>query len=516
MHPRPARVLFLLLLGTSLLATLAHASPVPSALFADHAVLQQKKPIPVWGQAAPGETVTVRFAGLTRTAKTDATGRWQVTLDPLPASAEGRDLTITGADGAPVVAHDVLVGEVWLGSGQSNMVVHVKNANRATEEIAAANLPRIRMFSEESAPADSPQSQTHGAWEVCSPQTVGGFSATLYFFGRELHRELDVPVGLIRSAVGSTPIEAWIDADAQTKNPELKAALEANLQDEAKVDRAGEKARYEKALAAWNEQASAAKKAGTPVPNKPRDTLAKQDRKGSASGGGLFNAKIAPLIPYALRGVVWYQGENNSITEDSARRYALQLPLLITDWRARWGEELPFAWVQLPNHDINRSGWMLIREAQLKTLRLPHTGMAITVDIGEAEHIHPKNKQDVGRRISLWALGEVYGRKVAATSGPLPASIELKGSDYVIHFTHTDGGLIAKDGPLTGFVLAGEDHQWKPASARIEGDTVIVSCPEVKAPKAVRYAWATNPKCNLFNGAGLPASPFRSDDAKTP
>ena len=516
MHPRPARVLFLLLLGTSLLATLAHASPVPSALFADHAVLQQKKPIPVWGQAAPGETVTVRFAGLTRTAKTDATGRWQVTLDPLPASAEGRDLTITGADGAPVVAHDVLVGEVWLGSGQSNMVVPVRNANRASEEIAAANLPQIRMLQESSTATTTPQTQIHGTWEVCSPKTVGEFSAALYFFGRELHRELNVPVGLIRSAVGATPIESWIAADVQAKIPELKAGIDEDVKAEAKMDRAGKQARYEQALATWKEEAAKAKKAGQPVPEKPADTLSVHDRRGSASGGGLFNAKIVPLVPYALRGVVWYQGENNSNNEPSARRYALQLPLLVTEWRARWGEELPFAWVQLPNYESTRTGWMLIREAQLKALRLPHTGMAITLDIGETDQIHPKNKQDVGRRLSLWALGEVYGRKVAATSGPLPASIELKGSDYVVRFTHTEGGLIAKDGPLTGFVLAGDDHQWKPASARIEGDTVIVSSSEVKAPQAVRYAWEPNPKCNLFNGAGLPASQFRSDDAKTP
>jgi sialate O-acetylesterase len=506
------RLLTRLLIGASLLVSLAQATPVPSGLFADHAVLQQKKPIPVWGQATPGETVTVRFAGQSRTAKTDATGRWQVTLDPLPASAEGRDLTITGADGIPVVARDVLVGEVWLGSGQSNMVVAVKNANRAAEEISAANLPRIRMFSEESSPADSPQSQTHGTWEVCSPKTVSGFSATLYFFGRELHRELNVPVGLIRSAVGATPIESWIAADVQAKIPELKAGIDEDVKAEAKYDRAGKIARYEQALAAWKEAAAKAKIAGQPIPERPADTVSVRDRRGSASGGSLFNAKIAPLIPYALRGIVWYQGENNSNNEPSARRYALQLPLLVTDWRARWGEELPFAWVQLPNYESTRTGWMLIREAQLKTLRLPHTGMATTLDIGETDQIHPKNKQDVGRRLSFWALGEVYGRKVPATSGPLPASIERRGSDYVIRFTHTEGGLIAKDGPLTGFVLAGDDHQWKPASARIEGDTVIVSSPEVKAPQAVRYAWAPNPPCNLFNGAGLPASQFRSDD----
>ena len=237
--------------------------------------------------------------------------------------------------------------------------------------------------------------------------------------------------------------------------------------------------------------------------------MQRRERRGGP--GGLFLGKIAPLIPFAMRGVVWYQGEANS-QPGKGYLYRYQLPLLVSDWRQRWGEELPFAWVQLPNYQRDGEDWMLVREAMLKTLRLPRTGMAITVDIGESKDIHPKNKQDVGRRLARWALGDVYGHKETATSGPLPAGHEVHGADIVLSFTHCDGGLQAKGGELTGFVIAGADRQWKPATARIEGDQVIVSHPDVKQPVAVRYAWETNPTCNLFNGHGLPASPFRTDD----
>ena len=227
--------------------------------------------------------------------------------------------------------------------------------------------------------------------------------------------------------------------------------------------------------------------------------------------GGLFNGKIAPLIPYALRGILWYQGEANTNSSRGAL-YQNQLPLLVTDWRKCWGEELPFAWVQLPNFNRPGEGWSLVREGMLKSLRLPKSGMAITVDIGEATDIHPKNKQEVGRRLSLWALGAVYGVKVPAISGPLPSGHEIKNNTIIITFKHTNGGLVAKDGGLTGFLVAGEDKQWKTAQATITGDKVIVSSPEVAKPVAVRYAWASVAICNLFNGAGLPASPFRTDD----
>jgi sialate O-acetylesterase len=229
------------------------------------------------------------------------------------------------------------------------------------------------------------------------------------------------------------------------------------------------------------------------------------------SSGQLFNGKVAPLVPYTLKGMLWYQGEANS-ADTRAPLYAHQLSALIADWRARWGEELPFAWVQLPNYSRPGEGWPLMREAMLKTLSLPKTGMAVTIDIGEAKEIHPKNKQEVGRRLSQWALGNVYGRKVAATSGPLPAGHEIKGAEVIVTLSHADGLKTRDGGAVKGLQLAGVDKQWKPASAKIDGAKLIVTSPDVAAPVALRYAWLDNPETNLVNVADLPASPFRTDD----
>jgi sialate O-acetylesterase len=250
-----------------------------------------------------------------------------------------------------------------------------------------------------------------------------------------------------------------------------------------------------------------AKAAGKPLPRKPRDPATLQLKKGNV--GGLFNGKIAPLIPFGLRGVLWYQGEANS-TPIKAPYYQYQLPLLVTDWRARWGEELPFAWVHLPNFISRGDGWCLVREAMLKTLKLPKTGMAVTLDIGDPKNIHPTNKQEVGRRLAQWALGTIYDKKVE-TSGPLPAKHEVKDGAIIVSFTHADG-LTAKGGELKEFVIAGEDKQWQPAMARIEDGKVIVSSDAVPKPVAVRYAWKDNPEATLFNGAGIPATQFRTDN----
>lgn len=476
-----------------------------AALFSEHAVLQQDATTPVWGWAEPGDEVKVSIAGKNATGRAGADGRWQVAFAKLPV---GGPYTLTAAVGTNSVSvGDVLVGEVWLGSGQSNMAMPVNGAKDADKEKAAADFPQLRMFKEESAAAATPQADAKGRWLVCTPQDVGGFSATLYFFGRELHRELAVPVGLINSSVGGTPIQSWTAAEAQRANPKLAPLLASIGKATTTTVSEAAKKRYERDLAKWQEEAKAARAAKQPVPRKPRDP-AEEQRNGNL--GGLFNGKIAPLIPYGLRGVIWYQGEANSVP-DRAKYYGDQLATLITDWRARWGSELPFAWAQLPNFGGPGRDWPPVREGMLKTLALPKTGMGITIDIGEEKNIHPVNKQEVGRRLSLWALGDVYGRKVAATSGPLPAGHEIRGGEVVLNFTHADGGLVAKDGALKGFEIAGEDKQWKPAQARIEGDKVLVSSPDVPKPVAVRYAWANLPDCNLYNGAGLPASPFRTE-----
>lgn len=478
-----------------LLASLASALAdvkLPSIL-SDHAVLQSGVTVPVWGRANAGEEITVAFAGQTKKVAAGSDGKWMVKLDPLTTSAESRDLTVSGKN--TITVQDVLVGEVWLGSGQSNMAFTVGQAANAAEAAAAANHPEIRMFTVTSKSAQAPQEDCPGSWVVCSPQTVSAFSAVAYFFGLELFETLKVPVGLINSSVGGTPIEQWISLDAQKKSPEL---------------------------AEYVEQATARTTPASPAPQDPAAPAEAEGASATPAAGSapakvlsrpavLYNGKIAPLTPFAIKGVVWYQGEANTLPI-KAHLYQYQLPLLIADWRARWGYEFPFAWVQLPGMDMPPRDWPPVREAMLKTLSVKNTGMATTMDVGEPKNIHPKRKQEVGHRLALWALGTVYGKPVDSISGPLPSGSEVRGSEMVVTFKHADKGLHAKDGDLRGFEVAGADKQWKPASAKIEGDKIIVSSPEVLPPVAVRYAWANNPECNLFNGAGLPASPFRTDD----
>ena len=494
----------LLLLGAS-----AQADVTLPAIFSDHLVLQRNVAAPVWGWAEPGEKITVSNAGQTRNTTADASGHWHLKLGKLSA---GSPLTLTVAGHNTIVIQDVLVGEVWLGSGQSNMQLSVNDVTNAWPEKAAATFPQIRMFTVARRPAATPQTNCEGQWVVCTPQSVGSFSAAAYFFGRELHQKLDAPVGLIHASWGATPIETWTSMPSQEGTPALAPVLkqwQATLRipyDETKVQ-----AQYARALATWTTNAEALKAAGKTVPPKPQKRG--DPRLDKNYPANLFNGMINPIIPYAIRGAIWYQGENNT-ANNWAGLYSIQLPLLIRDWRQRWQEgNFPFAWVQLPNFDAknNAANWPVIRECMLQSLTVTNTGMAITMDVGDPVNIHPKNKQAVGHRLALWAFAKVYGQHVPY-SGPLPAGNEIKGNEMILSFTHTDRGLVAKDGELTGFVIAGDDHHWTPATARIQGEQVIVSSPEVKSPKAVRYAWAANPACNLFNGAGLPASPFRTDD----
>lgn len=481
------------------------------AVFSDHAVLQQGVAVPVWGWADPGEDVTVAIAGQTRTVKAGADGAWRVSLDALKT---GETLTLTVKGKNTLTVQDVLVGEVWLGSGQSNMAMTVNRCKDFEQEQAAAKFPSIRMFTVDRVVGTTPQQNCKGTWVVCAPETVGTFSATAYFFGRDIHQKLNVPVGLINSSWGGTPVEAWTSTEALAAVPALKAvsdpwvARTATPWDEAKA-----MAVFEKQLAAWKEAAKKAKAQNKTAPRAPKKPV--DPRLDSHYPANLFNGMIAPLIPYAIKGAVWYQGESNA-NDLTAALYGTQLQTLILDWRKRWGHDFPFAWVQLPNYRASDRNWPLVREGMLQTLKVPKTGMATSMDIGETADIHPKNKQDVGHRLAFWALGTVYGQKVASISGPLFSGATVKGDEMVCAFTHADGGLAAKGGELKGFVIAGADQVWKPAAAKIVGSAVAVSSPEVKAPAAVRYAWAADPACNLFNGAGLPASPFRTDTFDLP
>jgi sialate O-acetylesterase len=505
-HSYLTTLLALLTLGCSSLS--AADFRLASAL-SDHMVLQREKPVAVWGWAEAGESVTVSFAGQSKSASAGTDGKWSLKLDALAASEESRTLVVTGKDGHKLEVKDVLVGEVWLGSGQSNMAMAVAGCYHFDAEKAAAKYPLIRHYRESSGPAEQPQAEGKGAWQTCTPDTVGGFSAALYFFGREIHKEVGVPVGLINTSVGGTPIESWVAAEVQSSDPETKTIYDTRLEAHRKFDPAQAPALHQKQLAIWKAASEKAKANGTPfVVPAPKDPLAMWKLKGGPSG--LFNGKVVNLVPYTLRGMLWYQGEGNANSNPGL--YHKQLTQLVTSWRTLWQDKMPFAWVQLPNYTAPGEGWPRVRESMLKTLALPKTGMAITIDLGDAKDIHPKNKQDVGKRLSYWALGTVYGKNVPATSGPLPADTKISGNFITVSFKHANGGLKSiTGGPLTGFQIAAADQQWKPAEAKIIGETVVVSSAEVAQPVAVRYAWKDWPDYSLANGAGLPASPFRTD-----
>ncbi len=492
---KPLVLVFFLAVAAS-----ARATVTLPAIFSDHLVLLSGKPVPVWGAAAANEEVTVAIGSQKKTTKADASGKWSVKLDALAVSATPQTLTI-----GDKTIHDVLVGEVWLGSGQSNMAMTVQGAKDLEGSRKAANTPEIRMFVESSSASETAQTQGKGQWHVCSPETVGRFSATLYFFGRTLHDSLKVPVGLINSSVGGTPIESWIDKDVQLATPELKTYTEGLVAGQAGFEPEKAMALYKKQTVKWAEDVKTARAAGRDIPRKPKDPVQTRAHKGGV--GGLFNGKIAPLIPYAIRGAIWYQGEANS-QDAKVGHYQRQLTLLAADWRKRWGDEFAFGWVQLPNFIRAGEGWPLMREQMMNALQtIPRSGMATTIDIGEAKDIHPKNKQDVGWRLAQWALGTVYHKEVEAICGPLIDTVTAKGAEMVLTFKHSKG-LNARGG-LTGFEVAGADEKWQAAQAKIEGETVIVSASSVPEPKKVRYAWKDFPTATLFNGAGMPASTFR-------
>lgn len=476
------------------------------AVIGDNMVLQRHQRVPIWGTADPGEKVTVTFAGqhVTATAKPD--GRWVLRLTALAAGGP-YEMTVTGKN--TVRLQNVLVGEVWVCSGQSNMAFSVQGSNNAQEEIAGAEYPMIRLLTVPRVPASEPVSDIEAQWVVCSPQTVPGFSAVGYFFGRELHKELGVPVGLINTSWGGTPAESWTTRPTLEEDPEFVPIVERWNQ--ARENYPEQKQKHEEALAKWKGEAEKAKAEGKQPPRQPSPPLFERKQYEPAS---LYNGMIAPLIPYAIKGAIWYQGESNA---GRAYQYRSLFSAMIRDWRLQWGQgAFPFLFVQLANFmarepEPAESAWAELREAQAMALRLPKTGQAVIIDIGEADDIHPKNKQDVGYRLALNALAIAYGRDIVYC-GPTFRSMELEGDRIRLHFDHVGGGLIARDGgPLKGFAIAGEDREFVWADAVIEGDIVVVRSGDVPHPVAARYAWANNPDCNLYNREGLPASPFRTD-----
>ena len=451
------------------------------ALFSDHMIVQAGRPIPLWGWASPGESVTVSWAGKVLRATAGADGRWRMQL---PAVEAGSSPAFSVKGKNRITINDVLAGEVWLASGQSNMARVVSAAGHFEEEKAVADHPRIRMFTVAKRPAKTPQEDCTGRWVVCSPETVGDFSGTAYFFARDLNATLDVPVGVINASVGATPIESWISLEKQRAWPGFDTYVQTRQCEREAIDESATKA------------GGAGKKAD-----------ASRRRAVFEAPAVLYNAMIAPVIPYAVRGFIWYQGESNA-TAQCAPFYEEQMKMLIEDWRSRWHGELPFGWVQLANfRGRSYSDWPTVREAQRHCLNLSKTGMAVTIDIGESQDIHPHNKQEIGHRLALWAFRDVYSLDMVA-SGPLPVDYSVEGTTVKVRFDHVAGGLVAREGELTGFEIAGRDGVWEEARASIQGDTVVVTMPGAATPVAVRYGWANDPVCNLSNREGLPASPF--------
>jgi len=480
-----SRLLLIPLLTLALAREDLRADVELPAVFGDRMVLQSGTQTKVWGRAEPGEKVTVTVAECTETTTTGQDGAWMVQLEKLVPGGPHR-MEVRGKN--TVVFEDVLVGEVWIGSGQSNMVVVSRFCPGFADNVEETDLPRVRIFHEASGPKPTSQWKGQGQWLISTPKTAAEFSAVLFYFGLTIHKELDVPVGLIESSMSGTPIQSWTSAEAQFADPVAGELLRAEDRAYRALDVKRMHAQFVERLAQWEKDVEQARAEGLPNPKRPRNLAESALRQGGS--GGLFNGKIAPLIPYGIRGVLWYQGEQNvrpvwfrgKTEEPHASLYRHQLPLLVKDWRTRWGlGDFPFAWVQLPNFADGRkdASWQLVREAQRRALTVvPNSGMAVSIDVGEADDIHPRNKRPVGERLAAWALGTVYGKQDVVISGPMYASHEIIGREVIIHFDHTDGHLV-----------------------RVEGAGV-------KTPVAVRYGWKANPPCNLFNGVGFPASPF--------
>jgi sialate O-acetylesterase len=634
----------LFLTSCLLFATLSQATVKLPAIFSDNMVLQQNKAIQIWGWADKGETVEVRFLNQLRKVKADKSGNWAVALGaqthggPYSLEVKGKSNRLS--------LHDILIGEVWLCSGQSNMEFAVKNAYNASVEISRANFPEIRSFNVTKAIGTQPKSDFEGSWKVCSPGSVADFSAVAYFFAQNLYKELGIPIGIINSSWGGTDIETWISEQTFSQLPaELSKRYDGKKIDNIDQFLKDNSSRKEFYLKAMNNDPGISEKWFAPEtdiapwPTMPIPQLwegllgdidgiawycfsldlPKEDAGKTAviqlgpiddneitwvngqtvghtegytvsrqysipenilmagknritvkisdfSGGGgfygkaediylevngkkyplagnwhyklavtnkqfnfvepspnmqpslLFNAMINPITKFPMAGAIWYQGENNS---GQAYNYKTLFPTLINDWRKQWHIDFPFYWVQLANYqakDSNpvESNWAELRQAQSLTLSLPNTGQAVITDIGDANDIHPKNKQDVGRRLALIALNKTYGKTDLVYSGPTFRSMEIKGSKAVISFDNIGGGLTttSKYGYVEGFSIAGKDKHFVWAKAYIDGEKITVFSENVSEPVAVRFAWANNPDVNLYNKEGLPAAPFQTDTWK--
>lgn len=495
-------------------AAIAHADVKLPSVFNSKMVIQRDTSAPIWGWADPDEKVSVAGSwGAKAEIVADKNGKWQLKLATPPA---GGPFSITVQGKNKLELADVLSGDVWLCSGQSNMFMSVLQSNDAQKEIAGANYPEIRLFKVKSAPSLIPISDPSAQWEVCSPSTVPGFSAAGYFFGRKLYQEMKIPIGLIQSSVNGTCIEAWTQMEKQINDPVVKS-IKDNYDNQAKYYNAeAEKKKYEALRSEWEAKMTEWKKAGSKGKAPAPPSMVIHPHKQTNYPSNLYNGMINPIVPYAIKGAIWYQGESN------ARRvttYRVQLERLITSWREVWNQgDFAFYFVQLPNFmkpwslPVEENPWPMLREIFMDTAKeVPNTGMAITIDIGEANDIHPRNKQDVGDRLARVALYRTYDKKDIIWSGPVFKSCKFDGPRAIVSFDTGGAPLAVKGDKLQGFALVDDTGKTVKAEAVIQGDdTVVVSSPEIKKAVKVYYAWANNPVgVNLINKGGLPASPFR-------
>lgn len=469
----------------------------PASIFGDNMVLQQGIHAPIWGTSAPNQKISLSFNDKLLSTKSDQQGNW---LFKLPKQLTGGPFRmVIAATADSVVFTNVMVGEVWLASGQSNMQFTLHEAKNSAQELSEANYPNIRFFTVEHAISNKPLTKVQGAWKASNPDNAREFSAVAYFFARDLYQDKSVPVGIISASWGATPVEAWTSGEALLHHPDFKDSV----------------IRYQHSDEDWellythflneNKEAKNLRLAGkAPV-------MPAQKNYPTA----LYNSMIAPLIPYGIKGVIWYQGENNATR---AMQYRSLFPLLINDWRTLWkNSKLPFLFVQLANfrarnpEPVFTDNWASLREAQTLALHLPNTGMAVAIDIGDAKTIHPTDKQDVGKRLYMAAKHIAY-HQPGVYSGPIYLSMAIRNNTLEISFQHTGSGLHFKGDKLYGFEIAGADRKFYWADGVIAGDKVILHTDQVPHPIAARYGWASNPPTSLYNSADLPASPFRTDN----
>ena len=487
------------------------------AIIGDHMVLQQNQTDHIWGWDSPGTKITVAFAGQTYSTTAGADGKWIVKLAPLPANATPQTLTITGSTTREI--QDVLIGEVWVCSGQSNMEFPLRPRGNfggdfnGDVEALDANLPNLRLITVPNVGTQELQDDFKGEWQASTPEAAGKFSAVGFLYGRYLHRILGVPVGLINNAWGGSAAEAWVRRSALEQDSRFQNLITAAVKKEAECNSTDAQKDYEAAVAKWKIADEKARAQFVLPPYKPQSPAAWLT--GNKRPGNIFNGVLHPIIGYGIKGVIWYQGESNA---GQAWEYASLFPFLIEQWRKEWGQgDFPFYWVQLANYQATKpepgeSAWAELREAQTKTMQLTNTGQAVIIDLGEGKDVHPKNKHDVAARLVRWPLVKDYGMKLPFRS-PEFKTLTVNTNKLVIEFD-CFGSKLRPFGTydLKGFAVCGEDKAWHWAKGKIVGDDKVeLSCDEVPAPKAVRYAWADNPVCNLFSNEGLPVTPFRTD-----